>query len=232
MAEAGTTLAISPHLDDAVLSCGLHLAAHPGSVVVTVFAGMPRDTHRRTEWDARCGFADAAEAIAARRQEDMRALAWLAAAPHWLGFCDSQYGESPSTDTVCQALRQVIADLRPSQVLYPLGLYHSDHLLVHDASRAALSEWPGLRQMVYEDALYRGMRGVLQQRLVDLAAGGVSATPARLPATLTNGHAAHKRHAIESYASQRRAFGSGGMEDAAQPERFWVLDDARNAFRL
>ena len=32
---------ISPHLDDSVISCGQFLAAHPGTTVVTVFAGVP-----------------------------------------------------------------------------------------------------------------------------------------------------------------------------------------------
>jgi len=34
-------LVISPHLDDAVFSCRQLLAQAPGSVVVTVFAGIP-----------------------------------------------------------------------------------------------------------------------------------------------------------------------------------------------
>jgi LmbE family N-acetylglucosaminyl deacetylase len=34
---------LSPHLDDAVLSCGVLLAANGGARVVTVFAGMPTD---------------------------------------------------------------------------------------------------------------------------------------------------------------------------------------------
>ena len=34
---AGTLAVISPHLDDGVFACGEMLAAHPGSVVVTVF---------------------------------------------------------------------------------------------------------------------------------------------------------------------------------------------------
>jgi LmbE family N-acetylglucosaminyl deacetylase len=32
-------LVVSPHCDDAVLSCGSLLETHPGSAVVTVFAG-------------------------------------------------------------------------------------------------------------------------------------------------------------------------------------------------
>ncbi|WP_280156400.1 PIG-L family deacetylase [Piscinibacter sp. XHJ-5] len=224
MTANATTLVISPHLDDAVLSCGRCLAAHPGSIVVTVFAGTPRDAGRRTDWDARCGFGDAAQALAVRREEDALALSRLGAAAHWLEFADSQYGETPSTDDLGRALLRVIADVRPGLVLYPLGLYHSDHLLAHQASRAALSAWPALVGAAYEDSPYRGLRGLLQQRLAALAAGGVCATPARLAAH--DEHAQRKRTAIEAYASQLRAFGTGGLDDAALPERFWTLDEA------
>src|SRR5437763_1975889 len=92
----GTLAVISPHLDDGVFACGEALAAHPGSVVVTVFAGMPADPSQSTDWDARCGFASAGEAVAARRAEDRTSLARLGARPHWLEFGDSQYGSTPA----------------------------------------------------------------------------------------------------------------------------------------
>jgi hypothetical protein len=41
MAEGVHTVVLSPHLDDAVLSVGRFLAANPGTVVITVFAGIP-----------------------------------------------------------------------------------------------------------------------------------------------------------------------------------------------
>ena len=37
--ELDRVVIVSPHLDDAVLGCGNFMAAHPGAVVVTVFAG-------------------------------------------------------------------------------------------------------------------------------------------------------------------------------------------------
>src|SRR4051812_2661178 len=104
-------IAISPHLDDAVLSCGGLLAARPGSVVITVFAGMPRDGSQQTDWDRRCGFANAAQAVAVRREEDRLALAALQATPHWLHFVDSQYGESPAASDVSMALAAALTDL-------------------------------------------------------------------------------------------------------------------------
>jgi len=45
-------LVVSPHLDDAVLSCGRLLAGRPGSVVATVFAGVPSRPDQCTDWTA------------------------------------------------------------------------------------------------------------------------------------------------------------------------------------
>ena len=214
-------LVISPHLDDAVFGCGRLIAAHPGSVVVTVFAGVPRDAERLTEWDAACGFRSAAEAVATRRREDQAALALLGATPRWLDFCDGQYDETPTLAELAAALGRVIADEAPQRVLYPLGIFHPDHLLLHDAAGAALRAWPDTPCFVYEDALYRGMRGELQQRLAALGRAGFSATPARLVA---DGDAPLKAQAVQAYASQMRAFGPNGVADTAQPERYWRLE--------
>lgn len=222
--SSDSTLIVSPHLDDAVLGCGRWLAAHSGCTVVTVFAGTPSDPAQLTDWDARCGFVSAGQAIEVRRREDRAALAQLGATPVWLDFCDSQYAQTPSVDAVRDALRLLLDELRPGRVLYPLGLFHSDHFLVHDASRAALRECPDTRALVYEDALYRGRPGLLQQRLIELASHGTRATPARLDGT--EGASSRKAEAVLAYASQRRAFGEHGMDDAAQPERFWTLEDA------
>jgi LmbE family N-acetylglucosaminyl deacetylase len=217
-------LVISPHLDDAVFGCGRLIAAHPGSVVVTVFAGVPRDAERLTEWDAACGFRSAAEAVATRRREDQAALALLDATPRWLDFCDSQYDETPALADLASVLGRAIADESPDRVLYPLGIFHSDHLLVHEAACAALRAWPDLPSFAFEDALYRGMRGELQQRLGALARAGVSATPVRL---LADSDHPLKAQAVQAYASQMRAFGPNGVADTAQPERYWRLEQDR-----
>lgn len=217
-------IVISPHLDDAVFSCGCLLAEHPGSTVVTVFAGMPPEPRLRTEWDERCGFRDAGEAVSVRRDEDRRALALLRAQPLWLDFVDAQYGEPPSVPGLANALRELLLQRNDDRIVYPLGLFHSDHLLVHDACMAALSGPARAEALAYEDALYRGMRGMLQQRLAVLAATEVVATPARL--TL-HCDVARKERAVRVYASQLRAFGPGGWSDALRPERYWKLEPSR-----
>jgi LmbE family N-acetylglucosaminyl deacetylase len=218
---AGTLAVISPHLDDGVFACGEALAAYPGSVVVTVFAGTPQDPAQSTQWDARCGFASAAEAVAARRAEDRTALARLDARPHWLQFGDSQYGSTPACEDVASAIAAALEALRAQTVLYPLGLFHSDHRLVHAAARSVLARRPALRAFAYEDALYRALPGLLQERLAALQAEGVAATPVDLSSAGV--HAEAKARAVRDYASQLRAFGPDGYGDTRAPERCWKL---------
>lgn len=215
-------IVVSPHLDDAVFACGERLAAEPGSTVLTIFAGVaPEAARSRTEWDARCGFADAAEAIRVRRAEDERALALLEAKPRWLDFGDAQYGRTPSPQALAAALREALDACVPEEnVLLPLGLFHSDHLLAHAAGRIAL----GARAtLFYEDVPYRALPGLLQRRLAALQQEGLALTPERRPrpdARATQ----RKAQALRCYASQLRAFGPRGVDDAAQPERCWRRD--------
>ncbi|HUP06437.1 MAG TPA: PIG-L family deacetylase [Caldimonas sp.] len=225
MRLAGTLAVISPHLDDGVFACGELLAAHPGSVVVTVFAAPPADPSQATDWDARCGFATAGQALAARRSEDLRALALLGARPRWLRFCDSQYGATPACEEVATSIAAALEEEHADTVFYPLGLFHSDHRLVHEASRAALARRPAAHAYAYEDALYRALPGLLQERLAALLAEGVAATPVEPPSGGMN--AAAKAQAVRAYASQLRAFGLDGYDDTRAPERCWRLDVGR-----
>ena len=73
-------LVLSPHLDDAVLSCGRLVAHYRGSVVATLFAGSPLPALVK-DWDHNCGFADSDTAVASRRSEDRLALGSLGAIP-------------------------------------------------------------------------------------------------------------------------------------------------------
>jgi LmbE family N-acetylglucosaminyl deacetylase len=223
----GRVVAVSPHLDDAVFSCGQLLAAHLDSTVVTVFAGTPPEDAPLTKWDARCGFASAAEAVSLRREEDRIGLSLLEARPVWLDFIDSQYGASPPPDEVGAALQQVLLELGADSVLFPLGLFHSDHALVHQAVTHIVPTLPDVRWLMYEDALYRGLPGLVQQRLMALAQAGMCVTPLRLA---EDGSATLKARAVQSYASQLRAFGDGGHDDLAAPERCWLLEPGEGGF--
>lgn len=215
-------IVVSPHLDDAVFGCGDALAADPGSIVVTVFAGFPADPAQRTDWDAACGFASAGEAVRERREEDRRALALLDATPVWLEFGDSQYGATPTVEAIAAALTPMLRQAAGTTVMYPLGLFHSDHVLVHDACMHALTALAGGDALTYEDVLYRALPGVLQQRLGALAGIGVRATPG--DAMPRHVDAARKAGAVQAYVSQLRAFGPDGYADTRRPERCWRLE--------
>jgi LmbE family N-acetylglucosaminyl deacetylase len=213
-------LLVSPHLDDAVFSCGDWLAAHPGTLVATVFAGVPHGFARLTPWDAACGFADAPQAMVARRAEDRAALAALSAGVAWLDFLDSQYLDSPGPEALREVLAAVLERSSAGTVLFPAGLFHSDHELVHAAMLALCSADPRRCWIMYEDALYRRGRGRLQRRLAALLGAGWSATPIGAPAAATS----PKRAALACYRSQLRALGQPA--DLVAPEGYWRVEPA------
>ncbi|WP_244817230.1 PIG-L deacetylase family protein [Caballeronia sp. Lep1P3] len=230
------TLLISPHLDDAVFGCGASLAGNAGTLVCTVFTGCPA-ADVATDWDAHCGFANARQAMSARIEEDRRALGVLGATPLYLDFLDSQYvphapdASKPTPEKIARALLDAIDEHRPDALMIPLGLFHSDHALVHEAACEAWLRHPELSCIGYEESLYRCMRGLLQERLKDLSARGIDATPlnARPPAHAdAERRDALKRRAVNAYESQLKAFGPDGYDDVFLPERFWTLQRAES----
>ncbi len=220
--ELGKMLVISPHLDDGVFSCGELLGSHPGSVVLTVFAGVPADFEALTDWDAACGFASAQQAIAMRRAEDRTALTLLHAEPCWLEFYDSQYRQAPRMDDIIEQLRDALHEHDVDTVVIPLGLFHNDHRLAHAAALPVFQEVRHKTWLAYEDAQYRRVPGLLQQRLIALSGVGITATPVQYHVD----HHETKRHAIHCYASQLRGLstpGRPGYHDVFAPERYWRL---------
>src|SRR5438105_2714313 len=90
--ELERIVVVSPHMDDAVLGLGQFLSAHAGATVVTVFAGEPPAyPDPMTRWDELAGFRKGDDVIAARRQEDQKALTELDALPVWLDRVEHQY---------------------------------------------------------------------------------------------------------------------------------------------
>ena len=155
-------LILSPHLDDALLSCPAYLQ---GLVkeglevrVVTVF----------TE-----SGADAAALYRARRAEDRTAVRLLGArvthlglrdapfrSPKYRDFCGIVFGQAreyPATlRQVAGQLGELIARFRPLQVIAPLAVgNHVDHRLVRDAALRSA----GLEELrFYEDRPYAFVR--------------------------------------------------------------------------
>lgn len=73
-APEGPLLVVSPHLHDAALSCAALLDRGEPVTVLDVCTLVP-EPDRSTEWDRRCGFSSAKDAMAAREAEETEAYA-------------------------------------------------------------------------------------------------------------------------------------------------------------
>jgi len=216
---------LSPHLDDAALSCGGQIADRVMGgervLIVTVFAGdepqaarspLAQEIHR--SW--RLGKA----AMAERRAEDVEACGILGADwAHW-PFCDAIHRREPASGrplykslgelmgrphSVDQELVQHIADrlagLAPIQaLLVPLAVgSHVDHLLTR---RAAESVFGAARLVYYEDYPY-SRRPHAVERALETDRSGASW---RSELILTSRSAVRKKMAaVDAYRSQLRS---------------------------
>jgi hypothetical protein len=124
------TVILSPHLDDAVLSCW-HVLTQPGDVtVVNVFAGVPADLGAPAWWDEYTGATDSGDRVRERIEEDRAALAHAGRTPTNLSFLDEQYREQ---DQPLDPLIEQIESLLPlnAEIYAPAALAkHTDHMLV------------------------------------------------------------------------------------------------------
>ncbi|MBN4665214.1 PIG-L family deacetylase [Pandoraea nosoerga] len=239
--ETSKWLVISPHLDDAVFSCGRLLAASPGSTVVTVFAGVPADDGEAPPWDRAAGFASGRAAMQARHLEDRAALEMLSAQPLWLPFLDRQYCEGNTPQTIVPALREVIEQYPGRRILAPLGLFHSDHALVYDAIWAMLHEAvpalagdvaeadAGVRELgrwwFYEDMPYRRLSGLVAARVRQWREQGYAARRAdpMPPEMAGSDFAAVKVTAMQAYESQLGLLDPEALIDLNTSESYWQL---------
>ena len=208
---------LSPHLDDAALSCGGAIARHANAgaraLVVTLctaapppdgpFSDFARQVHQG--W----GLAPA-EVIRARLHEDDLALDRLDADTYRAGLLDAIYrrpdaydsrdalfGTPVAGDALLGSTHQLIAAIQrraPRATFYaPLGVgNHVDHQIVHtaahDAAGASVAFYEDFPYMLWPDAFERRMRA-LAQRFVS--------STIDIDATLTR-----KIGAISAYASQ------------------------------
>jgi len=237
--RGGALFVVSPHLDDAVFGCGMLLATHPGSTVCTVFAGRPTPP-MQTDWDRAAGFKDSDEALPARLREDDRALAIVGAHAIRLPFLDSQYvagapSRAPTREAVAAALLRAWraaprtkAGSAPILVV-PLGLYHSDHLIVASACRTLLREGAAPHAVAYADALYRRIAGTIDAARNVLLTEGFALKPfddtlAGSIGPIGNARAASaKWRAVRAYRTQLSALGDAHPNDLLEPERYWQL---------
>jgi LmbE family N-acetylglucosaminyl deacetylase len=162
---------LSPHLDDAVLSCW-HLLAGPGEVlVVNVFAGVPPAGAPQGWWDALAGTGDPRDAVRSRRAEDAAALARVGRRPVNLDFLDRQYREAdlPTgqlVEALLEALPQDASVYAPAAIdSHPYGPApaageanaHPDHIAVRKAALALRDH--GFRVRLYADLPHASAHG-------------------------------------------------------------------------
>jgi hypothetical protein len=121
---------LSPHLDDAVLSCW-HLLDHPGEVaVINVFAGVPTELREPAWWDQYTGAANSAERVRERIEEDRKALAVCGRTAVNLEFLDDQYREQEQP--LAPLIEQIEPLLTPGARIFAPAAFadHTDHALV------------------------------------------------------------------------------------------------------
>jgi LmbE family N-acetylglucosaminyl deacetylase len=179
----GPLICLSPHLDDAVLSCGATIRAHTArggrALVATLCAASPTDAsptdyaeELRTRWGG------AQDPVQVRRNEDRDAVALLGAEALNLDFMDCVYRVDGRTGEVMYPTeRSIFGDVQPAEaglaaemrvaldgagvlapggcILAPLAVgHHVDHLIVRQvAERLAAA---GYRVLYYEDFPYAG----------------------------------------------------------------------------
>ncbi len=212
--ESSRLLVVTPHLGDAVIGCGELLAAHPGAVVVTVFAGIPASSYVVPEWDAACGFSSPQQAVTVRRREERSALETLDAEPCWLACPESQYRRSIALDEVARRLGRALRRHRAERIAVPLGLVRGDHMMAAEAAmrlyKRGDQEW-----LVYEDFPAPDAEGRLAR---------FHAEPFVLEDDEYFGYL--KRRAADNYASLKRGLSSVGRELRPcldTPERYWRI---------
>ena len=219
-------LYLSPHLDDAALSCGglIHQQTRAGlSVgVLTIFAGSPRTAVRSPfaqTLEARWGAQG--DAIAMRRREDEEALAVLGAEPiHW-PYEDAIYRLHPRTgEPVYPSREAIFGDVsahdpvkawalaseirrlwrqsgRPRLYAMLAAGQHVDHQVVQRAV-LHLAERDGLEVAWYEDYPYAEDQDAVRQAVAQSPLGALQPQSARL----AEDDLAAKLDAIACYRSQ------------------------------
>ncbi len=233
-------LFLSPHLDDAVLSCGatIHQLVRGGDsvIILTVTAGDPsestvdtpkiQDLHER--WQA------GETPTAARRREDEEAARMLGAQIIHLpiGDCiyrtarkgdaviplypseESLFGEVHPNDSALEAL--LATEIPQADVLYvPLGVgHHVDHQITRDWGLELKNRTPALAMKLYEEYPYVNNK-IAIDRALSFYAPQTLTVEERL---LEDEDVMAKVHAIACYKSQISTFWKGldAMEKATR----------------
>lgn len=174
---------LSPHLDDAVMSCGatIHAQVRAGErvLVVTFFAGSPpADDLTAFTLELKERWGGAADPVAVRRSEDLAAMRVLGAHALHLPFYDCVYRQATETsEALYPTVEHIFGDVHPLEADLPRELlvalsaavpqlegatiyapltagHHVDHILVQRVAFHLPER--GCRVLFYEDYPYAG----------------------------------------------------------------------------
>jgi LmbE family N-acetylglucosaminyl deacetylase len=110
------------------------MAERPDCEVVTVFGGYPENPQKVvTDYDTKCGFKNAHDAVSERRRENDAATALLRATSINLDFPDGQYGIEVTERQIVEVLQRIVDGHDYDMILAPVGLGHPDHIKVSNA---------------------------------------------------------------------------------------------------
>jgi LmbE family N-acetylglucosaminyl deacetylase len=125
---------LSPHLDDAVLSCWRVLTTPGELTVINLFTGVPAGLATPGWWDQYTGATDSAERVRERIDEDRRALALVGRTAVNLGFLDEQYRHE--AQPLMALTEQIERLLTPGVRIYAPAAFanHADHALARAAA--------------------------------------------------------------------------------------------------
>ena len=244
----GRLLLVSPHLDDAALSCAALIERPEPIDVLTVFAGEP-DPPRQGSWDNLTGFPSSRHSMAARRDEDAAAFSGTPHSMRTMSLLELQYHDvssraSEDAAIIADALgawaddgggtvalpagagrRRSRLRARIERTIGPRGgtLPHEDHVFLRDAGLAALVRRRDVTMLLYEELPY-AWGGRAERAVADAARPwGLNPAEIRLPVDRIA-----KARRIGAYASQVPHFWGDGRRlddpDALPPvERYWRL---------
>lgn len=214
---------ISPHLDDAVLSCGQLINSRPGTVITTILAGFPPGAHGG--WSGQTtGLPVAEDANSMRRDEDQRATRALGARTNWIDIPAQEYGPTSSPSerllSIQQSIVTAVANTEMCSLFLPLGLTHPDHIIVSDAALLAVHA-SNVESYVYMEMPYGQARpGRVRRRLRRIGRRFYME-----PLAPFVGDVQKKAEAVNAYASQietlQQGFGRYFNRVFTDPERYW-----------
>jgi LmbE family N-acetylglucosaminyl deacetylase len=146
-------LVLSPHWDDAVLSCWNVLRARTEVEVVNVFAGLPPQG-RSGPWEAFAGLPDSRERARARIEEDAHALSLAGRHAHNLALQEVKQRDGTERERLAAVRRALASEVtRASRVFAPAGIGgHVDHVLARTYARSLLAR--GMPVTLYAELPY------------------------------------------------------------------------------